>query len=61
VQVTYHGRQVVFGQNWVHVVYKYDLQYGDIVEFKLHAFALKMIIYKADCSTARLYTYPNHG
>jgi hypothetical protein len=43
------------------VVYKYDLRYDDVVEFKLHAFTLKMIIYKTDCSTARLYTCPDHG
>jgi hypothetical protein len=43
------------------VVYKYDLHYGDVVEFKLQTFALKMVIYKADCSTTRLYTCPDHG
>jgi hypothetical protein len=31
------------------------------VEFKLQTFALKMVIYKADCSTTRLYTCPDHG
>jgi hypothetical protein len=55
------GGQVVFGRNRAQVVYKYDLHYGDVVEFKLQAFALKMIIYKADCSTGRLYTCPDHG
>jgi hypothetical protein len=29
--------------------------------FKLQAFTLKMIIYKAACSTARLYTCPDHS
>jgi hypothetical protein len=31
------------------------------VEFKLQAFAMKMIIYKAKSSTARLYTCLDHG
>jgi hypothetical protein len=61
VQITYDGGQVVFGRKWAQIVYKYDLHYGDFVEFKLQAFVLKMIIYKADYSTARLYIYPDHG
>jgi hypothetical protein len=61
VQVSYHGGHVVFGRNWAHAVYKYDPHIGDAVEFKLQAFTLKMIIYKATCSTARLYTCPYHG
>jgi hypothetical protein len=43
------------------MVYKYDLRYGDVVEFKLHAFTLKMTTYKADCSSGRLYACPDHG
>jgi hypothetical protein len=61
VQVTYHGGQVVFARNWVQTVNKYDLHHGEVMEFKLQAFVLKMIIYKADCSIARLYTCPDHG
>jgi hypothetical protein len=61
VQVTYHGGQVLFGRKWAHTVYKYDLHYGDFGEFKLQAFVLKMIIYKADCSTSMLYICPNHS
>jgi hypothetical protein len=29
--------------------------------FKIHPFSLKMAIYNANSSTARIYTYPNHG
>jgi hypothetical protein len=47
---------MVFGRNWAQTVYKYNLHYGDIVEFKLQTFVLKMIIYKPDCSTC-----PDHG
>jgi hypothetical protein len=57
VQITYHGGKVVFGRNWA----QYDLHYVDVVELKLQAFVLKMIIYKVDCSTAMLYTCPDHG
>jgi hypothetical protein len=46
VQVTHLAGQVVFNQNWAQVVYKYDLHIGDVVVFKLQAFALKMIIYR---------------
>jgi hypothetical protein len=61
VQVTHHGGHVVFGRKWAQVVYKYDLNIGDVVVFKLEAFTLKMVIYKAACSTARLYTCSDHG
>jgi hypothetical protein len=29
--------------------------------FKIPAFNLKMTIYKLNNSTARIYTFPNHG
>jgi hypothetical protein len=34
--------------------FKYDLHIGDVVEFKLQAFVIKMIIFRADSTTARL-------
>jgi hypothetical protein len=49
---------VVFGRNWKEMVYKYDLHHGYVVEFMIH---IKMIIFRADCSTAMLYTYPDQG
>jgi hypothetical protein len=58
VQVTYHGGHVVFGRNWAQTICKYDLHYDDIMDFNDQAFILKMILYKVDCYTARIYTCP---
>jgi hypothetical protein len=46
VQVTYHDEQMVLGRNWPVVIYKYDLEHVDVLEFKIKAFDLKMNIYK---------------
>jgi hypothetical protein len=53
MQATYHDGQMVAGMNCPEIVHKYDLQYNDTVDFKIHAFILKLTIYKFDDSTAR--------
>jgi hypothetical protein len=61
VQVAYHGGQMVLWRNWLEIAQKYDLQYNNMVEFKIRAFVLKTTIYKSNSSTAMQYTYPNHA
>jgi hypothetical protein len=56
VQVTYYGGKVALCRNWPETVYKYDLHRDNVMAFKLQAFDIKMMIYKADSSTAGLYT-----
>ena len=53
--------EIIIGRNWPDVVYKYSLEVGDILVFKLTATGLKMDIYKNTNSTARSYTCPEHG
>jgi hypothetical protein len=50
-------------KNGLQIVNKYSLEYNDVVEFKIQAFGMKMMIYnyKARSSTARQYTCPDHG
>jgi hypothetical protein len=52
--------RVVLSMNCMQTVYMYDLHHGEVMEFKLYVIAMKMIIYKDDSSTARLYTFPDH-
>ena len=61
VQVDWFNGQVALRKNWPELVYKYDLQHADVLEFKLQAFVVKMTIYKAGSSTVRQYTCPDHG
>jgi hypothetical protein len=52
---------VVLARNWPKVIFKYDLERGDLVEFKINAFVLKMNIYKHNSSSTKTYLCPNHG
>jgi hypothetical protein len=61
VQLTYHGGQVVFGRNCAQTVYKYDIHHADVVEFNLQVVVINTIIYRADSSSARVYTCHDHG
>ena len=61
VQVDWFKGQVVFKKNWSELVNKYDLVHDYVVELKLQAFGVKLTIYKADNSSARQYTCPDHG
>jgi hypothetical protein len=45
--------QVVLARNWPEVIFKYDLERGDVVEFKINAFILKMNIFKPNSSSAK--------
>jgi hypothetical protein len=51
---------VVLGRNRPTVVYKYDLELGDVMEFKIKAFSLKMSIYKWKSFSAKTYVSPDH-
>jgi hypothetical protein len=35
--VAYRSGQVVLARNWSEVIFKYDLERGDVVEFKINA------------------------
>jgi hypothetical protein len=46
------------GEELSTVVYKYDLEHVDVLEFK--EFGLKMNIYKHNCSNAKTYVCRDH-
>jgi hypothetical protein len=50
--------QVVLARNCPEVVFKYDLERGDMVEFKINAFSLNINIYKRNSSSAMIYVCP---
>jgi hypothetical protein len=49
---------LVLVRNWLEVVFKYDLERGDMVEFKINAFSLNINIYKRNSSSAKIYVCP---
>jgi hypothetical protein len=51
--------QLVLARNWLEVVFKYDLERGDMVEFKINAFSLNINIYKRNSSSAKIYVWPD--
>jgi hypothetical protein len=52
---------VVLARDWPKVVFKYDLEREDVVEFKIKPFGLKMNIYKRNSSSVETYVCPDHG
>jgi hypothetical protein len=48
-------------EEWSEIVYKYDLHYNETMEFKIQANFLKMSIHKSNGTTARKYTWSDHG
>jgi hypothetical protein len=62
VQVTYHGGHVVFGSNWPELVFKYELEYNNVVD----GVQDQGVLYQDEDLQEqqlhrRLYTYPNHN
>jgi hypothetical protein len=51
---------VVLGRNWTAVVYKYDLELDDVLQFKIKTFSLKMNMYKWKSFSAKTYVSPDN-